>query len=94
MYEDYGEQGLQVVGVNVPGLGGDTKEAVLEYVEQAEITFPVVFDEQGRAYNEYRVRGVPNLFFVDREGLLVQNQPGAMEQPQMEELIKRLVEEG
>jgi len=94
MYEEYSDQGLAVVGVNVPGLGGETKGAALAFMADKDITFPVVFDEQGSAYSDYQIRGVPNLFFIDRDGVLVLNQPGAMERDRLEQHIKRIVEEG
>lgn len=94
MYEQYGDQGLAVIGVNVPGLGGDTKDKAQAFVAEKGITFPVLFDEGGRVYQEYRVSGVPNLIFIDREGVVVSNYPGAMEAELLEEQIRQLVEEG
>ena len=94
MYEKYGDQGLQVVGVNVPGLGGDTVDKALAFVADKGISFPVVFDQAGQTYGEYGVNGVPNLFFIDRDGVMVTNYPGAMNAELLEDQIKQLVEEG
>ena len=94
MYEKYGDQGLQVVGVNVPGLGGDTIEKALAFVSEKDLSFPVVFDQAGQTYGEYGVNGVPNLFFIDRDGVMVATYPGAMDAERLEAQIKQLVEEG
>ena len=94
MYEEYGDQGLQVVGVNVPGLGGDTPEKALAFVAEKGIAFPVVFDQGAQTYGDYQVNGVPNLFFVDSDGVVVATYPGAMEADLLENQIKQLVEEG
>jgi peroxiredoxin len=94
MYEKYGDQGLQVVGVNVPGLGGDTVENAKAFVADKGISFPIVFDQAGQTYGAYEVNGVPNLFFIDSEGVMVTNYPGAMDAERLEAQIKQLVEEG
>jgi peroxiredoxin len=80
--------------VNVPGLGGDTKESALDFIAEKGITFPVVFDEGGHVYQQYEVRGVPNTIFVDRNGVIVSNYPGAMEAEQLEDQIRQLLEAG
>lgn len=94
MYEKYGDQGLQVVGVNVPGLGGDTIEKAKAFVAQKGLSFPVVFDQAGQTYGAYGVNGVPNLFFIDKDGVMVAAYPGAMDAERLEAQIKQLVEEG
>jgi cytochrome c biogenesis protein CcmG/thiol:disulfide interchange protein DsbE len=94
LYEKYGDQGLSVIGVNVPGLGGDTVENALAFVADKCISFPVVFDEGARVYQEYKVNGVPNLFFIDRDGVVVTAYPGAMDAERLENQIKGLLEVG
>ena len=54
----------------------------------------MVFDQGASAYNDYRVNGVPNLFFVGSDGLMVATYPGAMPADQLETQIKQLLEEG
>jgi peroxiredoxin len=94
MHEQYAGQGLQVVGISVPGLSGETQEKAVAWVKANDITFPIVFDEDGRTYTEYQVQGVPNLFFIDRDGVVVANYPGAMAADRLENQIKQLLEEG
>lgn len=94
MYDKYADQGLAVIGVNVPGLGGDTKDQALAFIDKHDITFPVVFDEGGSVYQQYQVQGVPNLFFIDRNGVVVANYPGAMDAQRLEDQVLQLLEEG
>jgi cytochrome c-type biogenesis protein len=94
MYETYGDEGLIILGVSVPGLGGETQDKALAYAESAGLTFPIVFDREGQVYNEYGVQGVPNLFFIDRQGILVTHHVGEMQMEALEQQIRELVEEG
>lgn len=92
MYEKYGDQGLVVFGVDLVGSKGEIQENALAYVEQNGITFPILFDEGGQVFQQYRGRGIPNLIFIDREGVIASTFPGAMEAQNLETQIQQIVE--
>lgn len=56
------------VGVNATTL--DSREAALEFADQLEVTFPLVFDADGLASAEYGVNALPATFFIDATGVL------------------------
>jgi cytochrome c-type biogenesis protein len=91
MYETYNDQGLVVVGVDLLGSKGETQEKALEFVGQEGITFPILFDESGQVFSQYQGRGVPNLIFVDQEGVIVSTYPGAMDEQNLQRQIQQLV---
>jgi peroxiredoxin len=91
LYDQYGAQGLVVVGVDLPGSKGETQEKALAFVEQNKITFPVLFDEGAQVFREYNGRGIPNLIFIDSEGVIEINYPGAMDAQKLEATIQGLV---
>ncbi|MCC6856816.1 MAG: TlpA family protein disulfide reductase [Microbacteriaceae bacterium] len=56
------------VGVNATTL--DSRAAALDFADQLDVTFPLVFDEDGRVGGEYGVSALPATFFIDADGVL------------------------
>lgn len=54
----------------VLGVAGDVQgqEVVEPFVKEYEMTFPVVLDPQNVVSKQYRVRGIPTVYLVDRQG--------------------------
>ena len=60
-----------LVVLAVDFLAEDTVEAAADFVEEFQLTFPVVTDtSDGDVAIRYGVRGLPATFFIDREGIL------------------------
>jgi peroxiredoxin len=87
----YGEQGLVVLGVDLLGSKGETQEKALAFVKEKKISFPILFDEGAQVFRNYLGRGIPILIFVDRDGIVASNYPGAMAAQSLEAQIQRLV---
>ena len=67
LFQRYKEQGMTVVGV----AGDKQGEKIVEpFVEDFGMSFPVVIDSNHRVTDQYRVRGIPAVFLVDRQGRL------------------------
>jgi cytochrome c biogenesis protein CcmG/thiol:disulfide interchange protein DsbE len=60
------EGGYGVVGIAVE----DTRAAVVQYVQQAGIAFPVALDTASAVKRAYRIYGPPATFFIDAEGTI------------------------
>lgn len=60
-------EGVMVVGVAIH----DTKEAALGFAKQYGKTYPLALDDQGSVALDYGVTGVPETFFIDRGGKIV-----------------------
>ena len=54
----------------VLGVAGDVQgqEVVAPFVKEYGMTFPVVLDPQNVVSKQYRVRGIPTVYLVDRQG--------------------------
>jgi thiol-disulfide isomerase/thioredoxin len=76
LHQDYGPQGLHVLGLNIEGLD---PERIRRFVEQRRLLFPVLLDD-GRVASAYGVRRIPHLVLVDRQGqiALVQGATGSV----------------
>lgn len=70
---EYAERGLVVVGVNIQDLEPEARKFIAEF----KISYPNVRDRDGRVSRAYGTTGVPESFFIDREGQVVRKFPGA-----------------
>ena len=64
--ERFKDQGLVVLA-----LSDEDVTKVKPFVEQRNLTYPVLLDAGGRVAKEYDVEGIPKTFVYDREGKLV-----------------------
>lgn len=68
VYEDYSPEGFTILAVNTTFQ--DSRENALVFVENRNLTFPVLFDLDGAGARQYLVRLMPTSFFIDREGII------------------------
>jgi len=88
MYQEYKEQGLVVLAVNATY--EDEPLAIVPFVEEHNLTFPILLDEQGSVSSLYQVRALPSSFFIDREGMIKEVVIGG---PMSEALLRTRMEE-
>ncbi|RMD85877.1 MAG: TlpA family protein disulfide reductase [Candidatus Dadabacteria bacterium] len=66
LYERLQSRGLVVLAIGVD----DEEKNLRAFVEEYDLTFPVLLDLQGKIKHTYRVSGVPESLVVDRSGKL------------------------
>lgn len=75
-------------------IGIHTRDSGLEggnaFLDQFNITFPNVFDEQRRLMIDYGLFGLPETFFVNKEGELVYKHVGQINETFLERQIETL----
>lgn len=64
MYKRYSALGFTLLGVNVEA---DTKDAE-KLLQQAPVSFPVLFDKENKVSKLYDVNAMPSSVFIDRKG--------------------------
>jgi cytochrome c biogenesis protein CcmG/thiol:disulfide interchange protein DsbE len=69
----------------------DTDTAGLAYLKRFNITYPNGPDIGSRIYQAYRATGVPETFFIDRDGIVQHVQIGPIGQTQLDALLNRLL---
>lgn len=79
MYDTYGEEVVFMM-VNLTDGSRETIETALDYVQQADYTFPVYFDTNQEAAYAYYVSSIPATYFIDAEGNLVAYGVGALQE--------------
>jgi cytochrome c biogenesis protein CcmG/thiol:disulfide interchange protein DsbE len=70
----YKDRGVVVLGVDIQ----DKDEAALKFIKQFSLTFPNAPDRAGKVSVDYGVYGVPETFFIDREGRIRVKHVGAV----------------
>lgn len=91
LYNKYGmnKEDVVVLGVAAPLRGDEvSKEEIIQFLEDEEYTFPVVFDETGELMYNYYITAYPTTFIINPEGNIELYVPGAMDGEMMEEIIK------
>ena len=68
VYRRHREDGLVVVGLNVTAQ--DSEAAARAFVQEFELSFPIVLDRDGAASARYELMGLPSTYFIDREGVI------------------------
>lgn len=66
---------VTVIGVNIR----EGKEKVARLVKDKGISYPVVLDSDGKVAQLYKVRGIPAVFFVDKDSNILYRGHSAQE---------------
>ncbi|MEO6461934.1 MAG: TlpA disulfide reductase family protein [Candidatus Eisenbacteria bacterium] len=74
LHTTYGPLGLTVVGVSIDGPRNAAR--VRPFAARLGLTYPIVFDEDGRLQQRFGVRGVPNAVLLDTTGTVVRRFTG------------------
>ncbi len=90
-YEEYKSSGVEVVGISVD----QNPSVVSDFAQKKEIPYMVLLGTDGRAAQEYGVRGIPTFFAVDQKGRIAQKWVGfdASYERQWRKTIGRLLTE-
>lgn len=86
----YRSRGVWFIGVDYL----DVDTAGLAYLKRFDITYPNGPDISSRIYQAYRATGVPETFFIDRNGIVQHVQIGPIGQTQLYALLDRLLIQG
>jgi cytochrome c biogenesis protein CcmG/thiol:disulfide interchange protein DsbE len=99
VWREYRDRGVVFIGVNYV----DVESEARKYMEEFDITYPNGPDIGQRIARAYRIRGVPETFFVDREGKIAPVFQGGRPMPkkispitetELRAVIERLLSEG
>jgi cytochrome c biogenesis protein CcmG/thiol:disulfide interchange protein DsbE len=86
-WERWRDRGVIVIGVNTQDFDGDARRFVDEY----GLTYPNVKDGSGSTLGHFGVGGLPETYFVDRQGRIVSRLIAAVEADELERSIELAV---
>ncbi|MEW6567865.1 MAG: TlpA disulfide reductase family protein [Chloroflexota bacterium] len=88
-WRKYQDRGVVFIGVDYV----DTEPEALAYIAEFNITYINGPDTGTRISQAYRIRGVPETFFVDRNGQLRGVRIGPLQPPELDERLEQLLAE-
>lgn len=99
--DQYGGQGLQILGVSEDNLDLDNKaelskekQAIAEKATQLKINYPVLYDDTNVSTPYGGVDGLPTTFFINRSGKVVASTVGLAPRDEIEADIKKALGSG
>lgn len=96
LYEKYSEETEEevvVLGVAGPRMGGEkTEEEIREFLEENELTYPVLMDTDWTLFQGYGISSFPTTFMIDRDGNVFGYVAGQLSYDIMEDIIRQTKE--
>lgn len=86
-WRDYQAKGVVFIGVDYL----DTDKPALKYMEKYGITYPSGPDIGDKISRDYAITGVPETFFIDKDGKIAHVKIGPIERAELYGLIDRLL---
>lgn len=86
-FAEWAPKGIQFLGINMQ----DSESDALAFLDEFHPEYANARDTTGRTYIEYGVYGVPEAFFIDSEGIVVERWVGGLSEDQLRESLGRLV---
>ncbi len=87
VYLEYAGQPVEFIGVNI----WDRNQDALDFLEAFQTTYPIGVDEAGSIPIDYGLRGIPEKFFIDQEGVVRQKFVGPMQADDLRAAIDGLL---
>jgi peroxiredoxin len=93
-HEKFGSQGLTVIGNHYPEFDYEADLARLKQaIEQLNVTYPVVQDNDGLTWRAYNNRYWPTLYLIDKWGNIRYKHIGEGAEQEIETVIQTLLAE-
>jgi cytochrome c biogenesis protein CcmG/thiol:disulfide interchange protein DsbE len=86
-WERYRDHGVVLLGIDYQ----DSRGAALAYMDELGGDWPVLDDPDGRTAIAYGVYGVPETFFIGRDGVIAHKRIGASSYELLTDQIRRLL---
>ena len=88
-YREHNGHGFVVLGVNVQ----DPPQVVAPFVDQMDMTYPVLLDLNGTVMQDYRAQGLPMSLLVDRNGVIQVRHVGYLSESQLAQYLSSVAPE-
>lgn len=88
-YEDNESKDVVIVGINLTTTEGNS-DSVQAFVENQQLTFPIVLDTEGSVMQTYQIVSYPTTYVLDSKGVIREKFQGAMNYEMMEEAVSKI----
>lgn len=87
VYREYSNAPVEFVGLAIWDQTGDA----LRHLDRFNVTYPNILDERGVSAVQFGVRGVPEKFFLDRNGTIIRKVNGPVSKDDLRSIIDGLL---
>ena len=84
IYDEWSGKGLVLLTIN----GGESSSKVSKFMQNQNLSLPVLLDTKQDVFRRYNIMGIPTTFFIDKDGIIQEKVIGAF--PNKAEIEKRL----
>lgn len=88
-------QGARALGDNVQFVGvvfNDTEDKIQSFLRERGSAYPTLLDQQGKTAIAYGVGGVPETFFINRQGTIVAKYSGPMNSATLQAYLQKVIQ--
>ena len=90
VYLDYADRAVEFVGVDI----WDQRQGAIDHIKRYQITYPNGVDDKGTIAISYGVRGIPEKFFIDQNGVIVKKFVGPVDADTLRSTLDELLGQG
>lgn len=90
LYEKYRERGFSVVAI----AEDSEMEEIENFIEEFDISYPVVVDKEGKVGDKLGLIGLPASYLVDEKGTILRLWPGQVRENDLERAIEKALPRG
>ena len=88
-------ENARMLGSNVQFVGvvfNDTEEKIQSFLRERGSSYPTLLDQQGKTAIAYGVGGVPETFFINRQGTIVAKYSGPMNTEILQSYVQKVLQ--
>lgn len=88
-YEKNKDSDIEILAVNLTNADAG-QQAVEKFVQDYELTFPVLLDEDGYVGMTYEIMTIPTSYIIDKEGRIFQKVIGSIDEQTLTDMVNTL----
>jgi peroxiredoxin len=81
------DRGFVVLGLNYQ----ESEQEIVPFIEQFDVTYPILLDESGRVMKTYRAVGLPMSILVDEKGVIQVRHTGILTEDQLNDYLAEIL---
>ena len=87
VYDERSQPGLVILAINI----GESLTTVEEFIQDYNLTFPVLLDLEENVAEKYNIRAIPTTYFIDSDGIIRDIMIGAFRSvAEIEDILSRV----
>lgn len=91
LYQEYNTKGVVFLMVNLTDGQRETIDTATKFVKDSNYKFNIYFDVNSSAANAYNISSIPDTYFINKEGLIINSYVGAIDEATIQKNIDALL---